>query len=65
MKKINWFEVFGLVDENDDESGTETKETFDTLEEAEKYVSEHNNETLFIDEWEMDEDGSGLAKRKI
>lgn len=65
MKKIIWFEVFGFIDEDDEDYGTETKETFDTLAEAEKYTSEHKNQTLFIDEWEMNEDGSGVAKRKF
>lgn len=65
MKKIIWFEVFGFIDKDDEDFGTETKECFDTLAEAEKYISEHFEETLFIDEWEMNEDGSNVAKRKF
>lgn len=61
MKKITWFEVFGFVD-NVEDNGTETKETFDTLEEAEDYVNKHNTEDLYIDHWEMNEDGSGVTK---
>jgi hypothetical protein len=64
MKTIEWYEVFGFVD-NVEENGTETKETFDTLEEAENYVNEHNTEDLYIDAWEMNEDGSGVAKRNF
>lgn len=61
MKKITWFEVFGFVD-NVEENGTETKETFDTLKEAEDYVNHHNTEDLYIDQWEMNEDGSEVTK---
>jgi len=63
MKKNIWFEVFGFVDTNDEEFGTETKESFDTLKEAEDYINQYTNETLYIDSWEINEDGSGVAKR--
>tara|TARA_R110000868_G_scaffold215159_2_gene465264 strand:- start:1948 stop:2151 length:204 start_codon:yes stop_codon:yes gene_type:complete len=64
MKKIIWYEVFGAVDINDEECGTETKESFDTLKEAQDYMDKHKNEGLSIDEWEMNKDGSGVVKRK-
>ena len=63
MKKNRWFEVYGLIDIDDDESGTETKESFDTLKEAQDYMEEHKDEVLSIDEWEMNEDGSGYAEK--
>ena len=63
MKKIKWFEVYGLVDIDDKESGTETKDSFDTLKEAQDYMDEHNKNELSIDEWEMNEDGSGYAEK--
>ena len=63
MKKINWFEVYGLVHLDDEEYGTETKESFDTLKEAQDYLEKHKDEQLSIDEWEANEDGSGVAKR--
>lgn len=44
-----WFEVF---EENCDE-GTETVETFDTLEEADQYLSDNCTRDLYIDKWEF------------
>ena len=64
MNVIKWYEVFGFVD-NIPTNGTITIETFDTLKEAEDYVNKHNTEDLYIDTWEMNEDGSGIAKRNF
>ena len=64
MKKNIWFEVYGAVDIDNEECGTETKESFDTLKEALDYLEEYKNEELSIDEWEMNEDGSGIAKKQ-
>ena len=63
MKKIKWFEVYGLVDIDDKELGTETKDSFDTLKEAQDYMNEHNKDELSIDEWEKNEDGIGYAEK--
>lgn len=57
-KKEYWFEIFKHTD-----NGTETVDTVDTEEEALKYIAERPNETLYYDEWEMNSDGSGVAKR--
>ena len=62
MKKIKWFEVYGLVDSTDSDSGTETKETFDTYKEAKQYCIDNKDLLLSIDEWEMYEDGTQLTK---
>jgi len=62
-EKVTWFEVFCFVD-NDVINGTETKETFDTLQEAETYLEKHKEEgELYIDEWEINQDGTGIAKK--
>lgn len=66
MTKTTWFEVYEFVD-NDIINGTQTIEQFDSIEEADKFISEeqckNNERKLFIDEWEMNEDGSGIAQR--
>lgn len=53
MDKVYWFEVFTST-END---GTETIETFDTLPEAEQYVSDNCEQDLWIDKWTLNEQG--------
>lgn len=50
IQKSTWFEVYKFVYDESEES-TETIATFDTLEEAEYYVSQ-SIEKLFIDEWD-------------
>lgn len=62
MKKNIWYEVYGAVDINDDEYGTETKESFDTLKEALDYLEMHKVEKLSIDEWEADKNGNNSIK---
>ncbi len=64
QEKVKWFEVYGLVDINDEEFGTETKEIFDTLEEAEEYLKNNMQQELSIDEWESYADGTGVTKIK-
>ncbi len=62
-EKVTWFEIFWFID-NEFINGTETIETFDTLEEAETYVEKNKQRgELYIDEWESNEDGTGVAKR--
>ena len=62
MKKNIWYEVYGAVDINDDEYGTETKESFNTLKEALDYLEMHKVEELSIDEWEADKNGDNSIK---
>ena len=62
MKKNIWYEVYGAIDINDDEYGTETKESFDTLKEAQDYLVKYKDEELSIDEWEADENGDNSIK---
>ena len=61
-ENFKWFEVYGLVDKYDEESGTETKESFDTLRQAQDYMKEHKDEELSIDEWEADKNGDNAIK---
>ena len=58
MGKQVWYEVYGFVD-NDIAKGTQTLESFDTIEEAEKFCN--GNPSLYIDQWSMGVDG--IAKR--
>jgi hypothetical protein len=62
QEKVKWFEVYGLIDVNDEDYGTETKDSFDTLQEAEDYIKNHKEEGLSIDEWESYADGTGVTK---
>lgn len=62
MEKVTWYEVYGFVD-NIPMNGTYTRETFDNLKEAEDYLDKHNTEDLYIDTWESNADGTGVAKR--
>jgi len=62
MKKNTWYEVYGAIDIDDDEYGTETKESFDTLKEALDYLEMHKVEELSIDEWEADKNGDNSIK---
>ena len=62
MKKNTWYEVYGAIDIDDDESGTETKESFDTLKEAQDYMGKHKSEILSIDEWKADENGDNAIR---
>jgi|Laugrespbdmm15dd_1035085.scaffolds.fasta_scaffold40706_2 hypothetical protein len=54
MEEKIWFEVFTSTEED----GTETVETFDTLDEAEQYVAEHSEQDLWIDKWKLGENGN-------
>lgn len=60
MKTITWYEVFQFVD-NDPMNGTQTIGEFATREEAEKFAEQ--NDGSYVDEWECNADGSGIAKR--
>jgi hypothetical protein len=62
MKKYRWFEVFGLIDKDDEEYGTETKEWFESLKEAQDYLKVHKDEEWSIDEYENDGDGGESKK---
>jgi len=62
MKKNTWYEVYGAIDIDDEESGTETKESFDTLKEAQDYMGKHKGEVLSIDEWQADENGDNAIR---
>lgn len=62
MPKYYWYEVYTFAGQS---VGTKTIDSFDTLSEAQTYVSEHSAEELFIDEWEMNEDGTGLTYRNL
>jgi hypothetical protein len=68
MEKTNWFEVYEYVD-NDMTNGTRTIADFPTIEEAKQFVWEqqfNNSERkLLVDQWEMNEDGIGIAQRKF
>lgn len=60
MKTITWYEVFQFVD-NDPMNGTQTIGLFDTMDEAERFAD--RNGGSYIDQWEGNADGSGIAKR--
>lgn len=57
MSKFFWYEVFTY---NQSKPGTSTIETFDTLSEAQEFINEHQDMELFVDEWQMNSDGSGM-----
>lgn len=57
MPKYFWYEVYAY---NQNKPGTSTIDTFDTLCEAQEYIKEHQEQELFVDEWQMNSDGSGM-----
>jgi hypothetical protein len=54
MEEKIWFEVFTSTEED----GTETVDSFDSIEEAEQYVAEHCEQDLWIDKWKLGENGN-------
>lgn len=62
MSKNYWYEVYTYENKS---VGTITLESFDTLGDAQRYVAENKDKELFIDEWEMNEDGTQVSYRSI
>ena len=59
--KNQWYEVYEIINNNIDE-GTQTLESFDTLEEAEQYCVGKSN--VYIDKWETDENGNVIKSNQ-
>ena len=62
MPKNYWYEVYCFMT---NKTGTETLETFETLGDAQQFINSNSNRDLYVDEWEMNEDGTGLTFRNL
>lgn len=61
-KTANWFEVYQFID-NNLIMGTETIRNFPTIEDAKKFTD--GNLNYFIDEWQGNDDGTGIPTRVL